>query len=412
MSDEQKEPDMVTTQEPPTEPPVVDERDDEDRSTRRLLVGLLILLGIVAVALLALLLWLLRPDSSGPGAESGGYPIEVVTTIYGYGELANEQLRTPLGVTMDPDGNVWLSNSGRSRVEVYTSGGEFIRQIGEEKGAGKLSTPYGLAVDAEVGRVYVADYAARWVQVFTTEGEYVGHFPNDEQDLDVFGPDGFSPYDVELVQGRVAVSSNDGIYFFDGDGMVVARWGGLDRKGNPIRGAEWGRFNFPDALSVDDQTGRLYVTDSLNRRVVALEPDGSWAWASGSPDEDGQITGFWQLPRGIEVGPDGNVYVIDTFRSDVEGMGTGSFVVLSPDGDLLSEFGRMGSDDGSFSFPEHLTAGPDGLWAIADRENNRVVVFRLITPYPEVDDILAERYPDGFQTPGPEPTPSAEPIAE
>lgn len=413
MSDEQKEPDMVTTQEPPTEPPVVDEQADEDRSTRRLLVGLLILLGVAAVSLLALLLWLLRPDADGPGSEGpGGYPIEVVTTIYGYGETAGEQIRTPLGVTMDPESNVWVSNSGQSRVEVYTSDGEFIRQMGDEKGAGKLSTPYGLVVDAGVGRVYVADYAARWVQVYSTEGEYVGHFPNDEQDLDVFGPDGFSPYDVELVQGRVAVSSNDGVYFFDSDGMVIARWGGLDKKGNPIRGVEWGQFNFPDALSLDEETGRLFVTDSLNRRVVAIDADGTWAWASGTPDEEGEITGFWQLPRGIEVGPDGNVYVIDTFRSDVEGMGTGSFVVLSPDGDLLSEFGRMGADDGSFSFPEHLTAGPDGLWAIADRENNRVVVFRLITPYPEVDDILAERYPDGFQTPGPEPTPSAEPISE
>lgn len=404
---------MVTTQEPTTEPPVAEPENDEDRSTRRLLVGLLILLGVAAVALLALLLWLLRPDAAGPGAEGpGGYPIEVVTTIYGYGETAGEQMRTPLGVEMDPDGNVWISNSGRSRVEVYTSDGGFIRQLGDEKGPGQLFAPYGLAVDANAGRVYVADYGARAVQVFTTEGEYVGHFPDDRQDLGAFGADGFSPYDVEIVEGRVAVASNDGIYFFDGDGMVVARWGGLDRKGEPIRGAEWGQLNFPDAMTLDPETGRLFVADAMNRRVVAIDRDGTWAWAAGTPDEAGQLTGFWQLPRGIEVGPDGNVYVIDTFRTDVDGMGTGHFVVLSKDGDLLSEFGRMGADDGSFSFPEQLTSGPDGLWAIADRENDRVVVFRLITPYPEVDDILGEKYPDGFQTPDAEPTPAAEPIAE
>ncbi len=403
---------MVTTQEP-TEPPVVEpEGDDQDRSTRRLLVALLILLGIAAVALLALLLWLLRPDSGGPGAESGGYPIEVVTTIYGYGEAANERIRTPLGVDMDRDGNVWVSNTGRSRVEVYTRDGGFIRTMGDKDDAGRLYSPYGLVVDEEAGRVYVADYGGSAVQIYTTEGEYVGHLPNDEQDLEVFGPRGFSPYDVELVQGRVAVTNNDGIYFFDANGMVVARWGGLNKKDEPIGGAGWGQFNFPDALSVDAETGRLFVTDSLNRRVVAIDADGTWTWVSGTPDEAGSLTGFWQLPRGIQVGPDGNVYVIDTFRTDAEGMGTGYFVVLSADGDLLSEFGRRGADDGSFSFPEHLTSGPDGLWALADRENNRVVVFRLITPYPEVGDLLAEKYPDGFATPGPEPTPSAEPIAE
>ncbi|HEX5951421.1 MAG TPA: hypothetical protein VFZ96_10495, partial [Actinomycetota bacterium] len=68
----------------------------------------------------------------------------------------------------------------------------------------------------------------------------------------------------------------------------------------------------------------------------------------------------------------------------------------------------------SFAFPEQIAAGPDGLWALADRENNRVVIFELITPYPEVEDIYADRYPRTFEdltdqmvtsTPTPTPTP-------
>jgi hypothetical protein len=91
-------------------------------------------------------------------------------------------------------------------------------------------------------------------------------------------------------------------------------------------------------------------------------------------------------------------------------MGTGYVVVLSPEGELLSEFGRMGSEDGAFYFPEQIAAGSDGLWAIADRENNRIVIFRLRTPYPEVTDLHAEEYPqgiarpaEGFVTPAPQP---------
>ncbi len=377
-----------------------EEGGDEDRTTRRMLIVLLSLLGIGAIALLLLLIWLLRPAPSAPPAgQAAGYPIQVVTTIYGFGNQPDQLLRTPLGVTFDADGNVWISDTGRSRVEEYTSDGGFIRVVGDQEGAGQLLGPYGIAVDPATDRVYVADYAARIVQIFTTSGGYVGHFPADDQKMTVFGANGFSPYDVQIVDGRVVVSSNDGLYFFDTEGHVVARWGGL-HKGKNIQGVDVGMFNFPDAFAVDPDSGRFYVADTLNRRVVALDPQGRWLWVSGKPDAKGRIKGFWQLPRGIQVGADGNIYVVDTFRFDQTGMGTGHIVVLSSDGKLLSEFGRTGSDDGAFNFPEQLASDrQSGLWAVADRENNRVVVFRLKTPYPPVDDLQEPKYAKGLESP-------------
>jgi hypothetical protein len=89
---------------------------------------------------------------------------------------------------------------------------------------------------------------------------------------------------------------------------------------------------------------------------------------------------------------------IDTFRPDPKGMGTGHIVVLSSDRGLLSEFGRAGTNDGDLRFPEQLASGPNGLWAIADRENNRVVLFTLSKPYPKVDDILSGKYGPGLST--------------
>jgi DNA-binding beta-propeller fold protein YncE len=398
---------MATTTEPLEEQSAP---EDGDRSTRRLLVVLLTILGLAALGLLGLLLWLLRPEDAGPTpGQAAGYPIEVVTTITGYGQAPGELIRTPLGVAFDAQGNVWISNTGQSRVEVYTADGDYIRTMGEADDDGRLYAPFGLVIDADRELAYVADMGARHVQIYSPEGGYVGHLPADDQPMEVFGADGFVPYDVDVLEGRIVVSSNDGLYWFDQAGHVVARWGG-SVDGKNVRGDGPGTFNYPDSFAVDHESGWVYVADSANRRVVAIDPDGFERWVSGVPDLGGQIKSFWQLPRSITLGPDGNLYVIDTFRFDSEGMGNGSIVVLSKDGDLLSEFGRSGTGDGAFNYPEQMVAGPEGLWAIADRENNRVVIFRLHTPYPEVTDLLARRYPETFSEPEytwvtPPPTP-------
>ncbi len=390
---------MATTTPPIIEEPVPAGAPDEERGTRRVLVALLVILLLAAIALLVLLFWLLRPERGAPPSGPPGYPIRVVTTIYGFGERPEELLRFPMGVAFDGAGNVWISNQGQSRVEQYTRDGDFIRMVGNEPGPGQLAAPYGLAVDPARGRLYVADTAAGRVQIYTTDGGYVGHLPADDQDLEVFGAGGFTPYDVAVHEGRIIASSNDGLYFFSQDGRVVARWGATV-EGENVRGRGMGVFNFPDAFVVDPADGSIYVADSGNRRIVAVDRNGFWRWVAGEPDEGAKIRSFWQLPHGIELGPDGNLYVVDTFRFDREGMGTGFIVVLSRDGELLSEFGRSGTEDGAFNYPEHLAVSPDGeLWAIADRENHRVVLFELVPPYPEVDDLLTERYPKTFVRP-------------
>ena len=384
--------------------------EDQERSTSRLLKILFTVLALAAVGLLVLLVWLLKPVHAGPPpGQAAGYPIEVVTTIYGTGDgSADASMSTPLGVAFDDQGNVWVSNTGRSRVEEYTSGGDYIRTIGTSD-AGKLYAPYGITVDNDRGIVYVADMGGRTVQMYKTDGNYIGPLPAPGQKEGTFGANGLTPYCVQLSNGRIVVSSSDGLYFFDQDGKVVAYWGA--RSGDQhLSGPGDGMFNFPDSFTVDPATGWVYVADTGNRRVIALDQDGIERWVSGTPDAKGKITSFWQLPRGITLGPDGRLYVVDTFRFDQKGMGGGHIVVLSKDGALLSEFGRSGTEDGAFSYPDQIASGPDGLWAIADRENARVVVFRLHAPFPETTDLLAHRYPDGFSEPGfvwvtPPPTP-------
>lgn len=368
---------------------------DDDRRLRRVLVVLTAVLVAAAAGMLVLLVVLLKPSPHGPKVAGRriGYPIVVTRSLYGTGKGVDKAFVRPLGVTFDAAGHLWVADTGRSRVVEFSATGTVLRTIGTAKGQGRVVSPYGLAVDPSSGRVYVADWTSRRVFEFSAGGRFLRHLPAPDQDMKVFGHDGFTPYDVHVDGGKVIVSSNDGLYFFDRTGHVVQRFGG------DVAGTAVGSFNFPDAFTVDARSGRVYVADTLNRRVVALARDGTVLWVSGVPDAGGKIVGFWQLPRGIAVGADGRIYVVDTFRFSDIGVGVGHVVVLSADGALVSEFGRAGSEDDSFNFPEHLASGPGGQWAVADREHGRILEFRLDGELPPAKSPDPETYTKSFTAP-------------
>jgi DNA-binding beta-propeller fold protein YncE len=62
---------------------------------------------------------------------------------------------TPIGIAVDPSGNVYVADTGSDRIQKFDSNGNFLAKWGSfGTGDGQFHSPYGVAVDSS-GNVYV-----------------------------------------------------------------------------------------------------------------------------------------------------------------------------------------------------------------------------------------------------------------
>lgn len=327
----------------------------EDDTLRRRLIILAVLLLLLVVAALSL------SRKVNQRGKIAGSSFSFLVSIY--------DLTDPLGVATDKDENIYVSNTGSSEVIVYDREGVRQRKIedtNDEKGAPlRFYSPYGIAVDDDNDKLYVADYNWGGVRVFTRDGEFLYNLPKTPQDIPLDPAMGFTPFGVAVGNDHVYVVSKDGIYLFGNEGNYQTHWGS--------RGSEIGQYDFPNGIAVDRASGNLFVADSLNRRVVSLDRDGKIRWVLGvTSDEDQSV---FQLPRAVAVGPDGLIYITDTFWHKI--------FVVDQNGKLVSEFGERGTEDGQFSFPEGLAVSSSDRLYVADRQNNRLQIWQMADPLPK-----------------------------
>jgi DNA-binding beta-propeller fold protein YncE len=145
---------------------------------------------------------------------------------------------------------------------------------------------------------------------------------------------------------------------------LINSWG---TYANIIDGsAPAGTFNEPWGIAVGPD-GSIYVTDTWNYRIQKFSPLGEFIRMWGTYNIGSSPQGLYG-PRGIIVDKDGKVFVTDTGNKRV--------VIYDSDGNYLSEFGSAGLDVGNLDEPVGITMDNEGKIYIADTWNRRVQVFQ------------------------------------
>ncbi len=171
----------------------------------------------------------------------------------------------------------------------------------------------------------------------------------------------------------IAIGKNGNIYItdaynhriqqFSADGQFIKSWG---TYANIAEGdAPAGTFNEPWGIAVGPD-GSVYITDTWNYRVQKFSADGQFITMWGKSGTADQPDSFWG-PRGIAVNSSGQVFITDT--------GNNRVVIFDENGRYLSQFGINGINYGEFDEPVGLAFDSQDNLYVADAWNRRVQVF-------------------------------------
>jgi hypothetical protein len=230
-----------------------------------------------------------------------------------------------------------------SVVDARSDLADFV--LGAEKAGDALVRPYGTAVHD--GKIYVADSRAPGIAVFDLVAKR----------FSVFSGTGTGrlqrPINITIdADGTkyVTDTARNQILLFDRENKFVAAFGAK------------GDYKPVDTAVVGD---RLYVVDIEHHQVLALDKrTGQVRFKFGQP---GSAEGSLYHPTNLALGPDGDLYIVET----------GNFRVsrFTADGKFVAVIGEAGQTPGRFARPKGIAIDRAGRIYVGDAAFQNVQVF-------------------------------------
>lgn len=321
------------------------------------------------------------------------------------GEALKTAVNEPFGLSMREPGVLYVCEVGAHvirRVDLATGAtvvvaGSGVRGYSGDGGpavAAKLNEPYEVrfARDGTMYFVEMQNHVVRRVDavtgiISTVAGTGVAGFSGDggaavaaqlKQPHSIALDDAGTLYICDIGNHRVRAVDlrTGGIRTFAGTGERLATPDGAAITGTPLNGPRALDYDGRGSLYLALREGNALYRMDLQKGVLQhLAGTGKSGYGGdGGPAREAQLSG----PKGVAVGPDGNVYFADTESHTVRVYLPSEGVVRTVVGDGQKGDGPEGAASGCRMDRLHgVYVSPDGVLYIGDSNNHRVRALRL-----------------------------------
>jgi sugar lactone lactonase YvrE len=221
----------------------------------------------------------------------------VINSLFGKEDADNSMLR-PLGVFVQY-GKIYVTDPGLFLVHIFDLKEQIYLQI-EKAEKDDLVSPIGICVDANE-EIFLSDSFLKRVIVLDKNGKYL---------RDIGSPELFTrPTGIALSKDRVYVVdtlSHQLLVFSKNNGNLLFRIG--------KNGSANGEFHYPTHIFIS-KNNLIYVTDSLNFRVQVFDTDGNFLSSFGKA---GDAPGNFSKPKGIAIDSEDHIYIADSQFDNVQ----------------------------------------------------------------------------------------------
>lgn len=264
----------------------------------------------------------------------------------------DKRLVTPMGIVSTYDNILYVADPGAGGVHRFDMPNNDYSLI-QLKDDQPMEQPISVAIGKK-GSIYITDSAAGKIYKLNKGQDEAVEFHTDEI---ISQPTGIS---VDLDTGWIYVvdTIKHQVKVFDDSGEFIMSFGG--------RGKGHGKFNYPTMIW-HDKNDQLLITDSMNFRVQTFTVQGEFVNSIGKIGSGG---GQHSRPKGVAADNNGNIYVVDSMFAVVQ--------MFTPKGDFLMHFGQAGKKKGEFWLPTNIFIKDNEAIYVADTYNNRIQVFYYI----------------------------------